>query len=469
MFRKYRKIISLFNIFLLLVFLCTAGLGCRVTSPEAAKKMQPLTLNFWSVWDDEDAYADIIKDYQVAHPNITINYRKFTYEEYESQLLNALAEDRGPDIFSLPQSWLLRYQNKLLPLPKEVTMAYQTIQQGITKEKVITLKKTPTPTTREIKDNFADTVLDDASIDGQVYGLPLSLETLIMLYNKDILNQAGVAKVPAAWKDFQDAVAKISKVDEQNNVILSGTALGTGGNVEHAFDILSALLMQNQAVMTDVNGRPVFFQATSINNKTETPGATALQFYADFASPQKAVYSWNASSTDSLDAFISGKVGFIFDYNFNLPVIRARAPKLNFGLAPLPQIAGNPTVNYANYWLQTVSKKTKYQDEAWDFIIYMATKQEEAQKYLDVTKRPTALKGLIDKQLQDEDLYPAASQVLTAKTWYKGYDFAAANQAITDMLDKYVTLDPVENERQIRDLLSITLQKISQTLVPPST
>lgn len=455
-----KKLAKILNLFLILVFLLTSGFGCKLQDQATKEKMKDITLNYWRVWDDDDSFADIIGDYQVAHPNIKINYRKFRYEEYETELLNALAEDRGPDIFSIPQNWLRSYQPKIEPMPSQLTMAYSEIKGSIKKEEIITLRTSPTPSLRQIKDLFADSVADDVVLRQQVYGLPMSLESLIMFYNKDIFNQSGISQVPTDWKSFQDAVVKITKIDQNDNIILSGAAMGTGANVENSYDILSVLMMQNGAQMSTALGKPTFF--TPQKGEKISAGQIALQFYTDFASPLKSVYSWNGSMASSaFDTFLAGKTAFTFDYNFQIPIIRSRAPKLNFGIAPIPQIAGNPTMNFADYWIETVSKKTKYKDEAWDFVLFATTKSAEAKKFLDKTKRPTALKSLIEKQIEDQDLYASVSQILTAKTWYKGNNPKVAEAAFKEMIDQYLA---VTDERQIKGVLNIALDKIAQTI-----
>ena len=89
------------------------------------------------------------------------------------------------------------------------------------------------------------------------------------------------------------------------------------------------------------------------------PAADAVRFYTDFADPGKEVYTWNKNMPNSLEAFILGKTAFFFGYAYHLPTIKSRAPKLNLSIVKLPQIAGNPEINFANYWLETVSRKNK--------------------------------------------------------------------------------------------------------------
>lgn len=452
-----KKYFNLFTLFLIGVFLLTAGFGCKSPGQEVQKHLKPTELNYWRVFDDEDAFAEIITQYRQSHPNIKINYRKFRYDEYEKALLDALAEDRGPDIISIHESWLRKYQTKLQPMPSEITMAYQIVKGTLKKEVTYELKTKPALNLRQLKENFADTVYQDAVIDSQIFGLPLSLETLVMFYNKDILNRAGVAQAPNTWKSFQEAVEKMTRFDSQGKIIQSGAALGAGDNVERAFDILSILMMQNGATMTDNSGSATF---TKSRDNNYNPGVEAIKFYADFASPVKNVYSWNSEMTNSLDAFIAGKVGIIFGYNYHLPAIRARAPRLNLGIAPIPQVTPDAPINYAGYWLETVSNKSSHPNEAWDFIIF-ASQKEQVKTYLEKTKRPTALKAVINEQLENEDIYPAATQTLTAANWYQGKDPLAAENAIKEMIDKALT---AATDKELKSILDTAIQKINQTI-----
>lgn len=455
------KSFKLFGLFLIGVFLLTAGLGCK--GPDVSS-LSNVTLDYWGVWDDADAFTDIIADYQAEHPNVTINYRKFRYDEYETELLNALSEDRGPDIFALPQSWLYAYQNKLEPMPASIKLGYAVEKDrffGMKKETVVEYRTTKTPTLREIKETYVDTVYNDVIIDDQVYGLPLSLPTLVMFYNKDIINQAGISKIPTDWTAFQEAVVKATKYGSDNAIIQAGTALGTGYNVERCFDIMSILMMQSGATMSDSKGYPTFFSNVTAGGKTTNPGRTALQFYADFAMTTKNVYSWNTSMANSLEAFIAGKVAFFFGYNYHVDQVRSQS-RVNFGIAPLPQITGSAIKNYANYWITGVSKKTTSTNEAWDFVLFM-NKPAEIKKYLAATNQPTAERDLIDTQSDDADLHAASTQTLTAATWYRGKDVAAAETAFKELAERYLL---AEDNQIINNIISAAVSKVTQTINP---
>ena len=451
--------------------LLTSGFGCKLVDQKTQAAMKPITLNYWRVFDGPDAFDDIIAKYRQLHPFVTINYRKLRYDEYENELLNALAEDRGPDIFSIHNTWVRKYQSKIYPMPDSITMAYPVVQGTIKKEVIPQLKTTKSISLKDIKNNFVDVVYDDVVLKvrdektgaatEKVFGLPLSVDTLAMYYNKDLLNNAGIAQPPAFWnKEFQDDVKKMTKQDLKGQIVQSGVALGGSTNIERASDILSVLMMQNGAQMADDYGRVTFDQVPdALRAQNYSPGLEALRFYSDFANPGKEVYSWNKDMEDSLQMFTEGKLGIMFGYAYQLPTIRAQAPKLNFSVAPLPQIEGNTrNINFANYWVETVSNKSKYKDEAWDFIQF-ATREEQVKSYLDKTKKPTALRSLVDSQLDDMDIGVFAGQVLTAQSWYKGIDPAAAEKIVDDMIDM-----ASNGQAKLEEVIKLAVNKLNQTI-----
>ncbi len=461
--RSSRKII----IIPLLAMLIFGGFGCKETDPPPT----PITLEYWRVFDDSDAFGEIITTYQALHPHIRINYKKYRFDEYEDELLNALAEDRGPDIFSLHNTWMNEWQPRLMPSPAVITMPFREVRGSVKKEVYYEIKQISGMTVRKLANDFLDVVSQDMVIDTEqsdprapliprVYGVPLSVDTLVLYYNRDILNGAGIPQPAADWVGFQKQVESITKLDELGTIIQSAAALGTAENVERSPDILATLMIQNGVRMIDENGIATFDQLPAdLPGRERPPGADALVFYSDFANPLKEAYTWNDKMPNSLDAFASGKTAYFFGYNYHLPVIRQLNKNLNFGIAPFPQIAGNTPVNFANYWTEVVSAKTEHGNEAWDFLIF-ATKAEMAQKYLEKTDKPTALRSLINAQLNDEDLFIFASQLPSTVSWYRGTNIDATEDAFRDMIKQ---MHSGEEPNPVR-IVELGATKVNQTV-----
>ncbi|HLD27241.1 MAG TPA: extracellular solute-binding protein [Patescibacteria group bacterium] len=417
----------------------TSGLSCKLFPGNQAPKQltQTIELSYWGVWDDSDYLQPIISEFQTLHPNVKITYRKFRYAEYKQQLLEAWAEDRGPDLYSLPAAWLNEYQSRITPQPETVRLAFQEVKKTLGKTEITTdVKAVPIFKPSDIKNKFAETVYNDVVLDNKVLGLPYSLDSLVLYYNRDLLDAANIATPPSTWTELKEAVAKLTKIDINNNIVQSGVSLGLAENIDEAADIVSLLMMQNGTAMVDNKGL-ASFQKASASQRDYYPGAEALRFYTDFADPIKEVYSWNNEMPNALDAFVAGKTAMFFGYAYHLPTIKGRAPKINLGISYMPQItaSGNP-VNFTDYWVETVSHKTSHAETAWGFINFAASTQQVT-KYLAAAKKPAALRELINAQLEDEELKYFAGQTLTAKRWYRGHDAAKMEEIFAEMIDGF--------------------------------
>jgi len=446
---------------LLLIFVFSAGLSCKKVDQKTQAAMKPISINYWRVFDDSDAFQDIIAKYQAIHPNIKINYRKLRYEEFENELLNALAEDRGPDILSIHNTWIRKYQNKLVPMPPQITMAFQVETGSIKKEIISELRTSKTISLKDLKDRYLDVVYGDVVLDdNQIYALPLSVDTLVLYYNRDLFNNAGIIEIPKYWnKTFQQDVKKLTRQDSVEGIVQSGIAMGTAENIERFSDVLTVLMMQNGATMMD--GKQVQFNVipSAIRGNNYNPGLEALRFYIDFSNPGKEVYSWNEELPNSLTMFSSGKTAMMFGYSYHLPMIKAQAPKLNFSISSLPQIENSPVaINFANYWVEAVSKKSLNKEVAWDFILFM-NREDQIKSYLEKTKKPTALRSLIKSQQENDELSVFADQLLTAKSWYKGKDPNSAEKALAEMVNT-----ARQNIGGIMNSLNAGAAKVQQTI-----
>ncbi|MBU2067967.1 extracellular solute-binding protein [Patescibacteria group bacterium] len=403
MFKNKTTIFYTFIAPILIFGLAVSFPGCK---PDPFAKVE---LEFWGVFDDSDIYQPLITAFNQENKHITINYYKKNYETYEKDLLEAMASGRGPDIYMIHNTWALKYQDKLYSIPSDL----------------MTLKG--------FQDSFVDVAYQDFVINNYIVALPLYVDTLALFYNKDIFNTAGIAQPPRTWDEFLDTVERITTKDSRDNIIRAGTALGTARNVNRSTDIISLLMLQSGTQMTDQNNtKATFDQSVGDFN----PGQRTIQFYTDFANPLKAVYTWNTRMHYSIDAFYEGDLATMFNYSYNLPTIRAKSPYLNFGVAPMPQISIETSVNYANYWGLTTSINSKAVNEAWQFIVWL-TNKENAQKYLEASKKPTARRDLVTWQRNDQDLGIFADQALTARSWYQ-VDNLAIEQHLADMIESVV-------------------------------
>lgn len=363
---------------------------------EQANRPEPVELEMWGIWDESEFMREYTEAFRALNPNVTINYRKVPLTNYEDDLIEALAEGRGPDIFATQNFWRPKHENKISPLP----------------EKVMTL--------REYQERFVDVVEGDYidPEDNQIYGIPLYTDSLALFYNRDAFNDAGFATPPTDWEEFQNYSEELTFIADDGQIAQAGVAMGTATNVNRPQDIVAALMLQSGAQMNDPSdpNRTTFTRNVNIDGQDINPAANALEFYTNFANPRFSTYTWNASLDYSTDAFIEREAAMMLGYSYHVDLIKARNPRLNFEVAPLPQISEIGKANYTNYWGYSVSIQSEAPAVAWQFLKFL-TEPENSQNYFLQTKRPTPRQDLIEVQRDDPEYGVFVDQLLQAKTW----------------------------------------------------
>ena len=453
--------------FIVLIAFSTSLLsGCfkkeqKKTTKNSNQKVQ---LVYYKLYDDEDVMKGLISQYD---SNVSIVYRKFTDpKEYENLIINELAEGKGPDIFSMPNYWFLKNQKKISPLPNE------------------------TVSVKQFEDTFVSVAKDDLVLtdptDGKekIYGLPLTVDTLALYYNKatydDKIPSRG--KPASTWDELKDDVYKLSKKDNSfERFDVAGISMGRSDNISRAIDVLYLLMLQYKTVFYNENvSAATFSKQTSVSasGTSINPATTALKDYVSYALPTNKNYSWNAyladskSSTKEVETFARGKVAMIFGYSYLYDQIAAEIKDLqskgaktidikNVKVAAVPQVI-NPDkstekrVAYANYYAETVARTTENEDVAWDFLMFLASK-ENMQYYNQKTHKPTSRRDMINDQVQDPIYGVFADQIGYAES-FPIYDSANYYDIFSDAINSVLaTGSPTEAiknaEQKISDML----------------
>ncbi len=442
---KGRKNKILFTIAsFLLVFLL--GAGCVSDSVRAKRMMKnKVTLEFWGVFDTNYDWEPVIKSYKKSRLNVNINYRKIKFENYERELLDAWAEGRGPDIIMIHNTWIGGYKTKLTPAPEGVKeIPVGEVTGGLKKKVKYGFEEVKFLKPLEVKDRFVQIVYENTVSDGKVWTLPVSVDTLVLYYNRLLLDQAGIVVPPKSWVEVANISRKLTKYDEDGNILQSAIALGGAYNINRSFDILSLLMAQNGTQFTSPDGYTATFARKSIysTDRDFRPGQEALRFYTDFANPAKEIYTWSENFPQAVEMFASGRLAMMIGYSYQKPIIRSLAPKIDLGIAPVPHINANGTdatgtsVNWGSFWGLGVAKTSANPDYAWDFVNFATTRQEIAKKYLERSGKPAALRSIIAEQILDPEMSVFANQALTAMSWYRGRNISAVEKIFKDMILK---------------------------------
>src|SRR3989338_9498547 len=214
----------------------------------------------------------LLEEFNNANPTFIVKYVQKSTDTFDQDLLEALAGGRGPDMFFLPDNLAFHYANKIFTIP------YKSYSLAL------------------FKNDFAGAGEVFLTSKG-ILAIPISIDPLMMYYNRSTLDANGVVYPPAFWDEVSLLVPVLTKRDELNRIIKSTVAMGHFSNVNHAKDIISTLFMQvGNEIVTERDGN--FISALSTSSSKYNL-ASILKFYTDFADPNSSIYSWNKSFPNS--------------------------------------------------------------------------------------------------------------------------------------------------------------------------
>lgn len=267
----------------------------------------------------KDIINSIVEDMNAGNGRFSdVEYIEKDEATYEKEFVEALAAGKGPDLFLLAQDSIIRNQDKIIEI------SYETIPE------------------REFKNTFIEEGEMFLTTSG-ILGLPFTIDPMVMYWNRDIFQTAGISNPPQFWDEMFVLSPKITQRDITSNIKRSFTALGEFDNVKNAKEILSAFIMQsgNKIVARSQNG----FQSI-IDDRLDfsiPPAEAALRFYTEFSNPIKSIYSWNRALPNSKQAFAAGDLAVYFGFASELQEIIRINPNLNFSISPLPQLRDSNT------------------------------------------------------------------------------------------------------------------------------
>ncbi|ANE49063.1 ABC transporter substrate-binding protein [Paenibacillus swuensis] len=167
------------------------------------------------------------------------------------------------------------------------------------------------------KEDYVDAPVKYATIEGKWYGIPLDVHPLVMYYNKDLFEKAGITAAPTNRAEFEAAVEKLT--DKSKGVY--GYVLPTLWPQQFIFP---TLVWQNGGELW--NGTDVAYNSPE--------AVEMVQWLRGLV--EKGVSPGDVQQDGENTLFLQGKNAI----QFNGPWMKGQFDEagLNYGVAPVPQI-----------------------------------------------------------------------------------------------------------------------------------
>jgi raffinose/stachyose/melibiose transport system substrate-binding protein len=273
----------------------------------------------------------ITKKFEADHAGVSIDLVPST-SSYESDMKVRLASGNVPDIWWTHGWSLLRYSKFLTPLQSE-------------------------PWAKNFNPQLSAAMKNSK---GQFFAFPVDTDVAGIIYNKDVLDAAGVDPASiTTWDDFEKASEKVL-ASGISPISASGKAAGPAGNI-------ADWIASGSYTATQLAGlkKGTFIDAPYKRDLAMIAGWQKKNFFnPDYVS---------ATSDDMSKALATGKAAFVFSQNSTANTALTYNPKANIGYMPVPSLtAGKPYLIGGEMNAFGISKTTKNMKLAKEFIATLA-------------------------------------------------------------------------------------------------
>jgi multiple sugar transport system substrate-binding protein len=351
---------------------------CLVSAASAAEK-----IDMWVRTGIGDSFKKVVEAYNASHQN-QVAATEVPFSELVQKYATAIAGGQAPDALSMDLIY---------------TPAFAAA--GQLEDLTDWAKKLP------YFNSLSPSHVKLGTYQDHVYGLPLSVETSVFAWNKDLYKKAGLdpEKAPASWEEIEANAAKIRKLgDDTYGFYFSGG--GCGGCMIFTFTPL-------------VWGAGVdILSADSKKATLDTPEMRkAVGIYRDMV--KKDLVPAGAASDNGANflSFTNGKIGQQSLGAFAIGTLVTQHPDINFGVTLIPGVNGGAS-SFAGGDNFVITKGTKKLDAVKEFIeyIYSMDGQKIMAKYGSLPTRG----DIADKVLEglDPRMQVGLKAIGVAKTPY---------------------------------------------------
>lgn len=343
-------------LFLLSTFLLT---GC--TTKQADRE-----ITFWTLQMGDFApyMNEVIKSYESNHEGIKIKWIDVPFSEGEKRTLAAVMTDCPPDLINLNPDF-------------SAMLAQKGTLQEIEQSKL---------------DEFTPEIVEALKYKGKIYSIPWYATSAITIYNKDLFNKSGLARLPKTYNELASVSEKIKTKTGAYSYLPTITENDTMVKILNKYGISET---------KDFNSKEsvkVFEMFKDLYQKGLIPAETITMTHRE-----------------ALEQYMAGKLVFYQGGANFLNMIKENAPKIYAQTDVAEQIKGPVGQNDFSVMNFVIPLRAKHKQEALDFCLYL-TNEENQLKLAKLTNViATNSNALNDEFYKDYSDLTSKSRSISAK------------------------------------------------------
>lgn len=351
----------------------------------------PVEIEFWSFWGSgprSEAVNKIITDFNEKQDDIVVKHVYQPWGDIWTKSLASVAAGNPPDV---------------------IIQDINSVRQRADAEQAVNLQPFIDKEDEEIESRFYPQLLDAATYEDEVYGLPFNTDTQVLFYNKDLFEKAGLdpETPPATWDELEEYSAALEEKDGKDWKTIGFYPLWNLGT-----DVWTI----------NADGGTSWFDDEG-NVKVNTPEKVeALEWILEWQDHlgKDTVNAYEAEfGAGVADPFVSELVA-MRGQNINYFVeLKELDEDINFGVAPLPEkTEGAGHYTWGGGFTAEIPYGAENPEASWEFIKYLTS--PEVQEYwgsvgFDIMANKEANEKLATSSDLDESgqmIYEVANEVL---------------------------------------------------------
>ena len=281
-----------------------ASLAIALAASCAPSPVDDGRLEFWTMQlqpQFTDYFNEAIASFDAANPETPIRWVDVPWSAMETKILAAVSANTAPDAVNLNPTFasLLASRDAWLPLDDYVSEA----------DRAVYLPK----------------IWEATQFDGQSFGIPWYLTTRITIANTELLNAAGIKKIPATYAELATTARQVKEKTGKYAFFISAVP-------EDAGELLESMVQMGMELV-DADGRAAF----------NTPaGKAAFQYWVDLFKdnllPREVLTQGHQRA---IELYQGGELAILATGPQFFQAIEQNAPTIAVISEPAPQITGN--------------------------------------------------------------------------------------------------------------------------------
>jgi len=307
---------------------------CILVLAACAPQRQQVDFVFMKTSDLTEPYwQEVIQAFEAENPDIQVNLYVVTWAEGQQKIQDMIDDGNPPTLARVATRWIPQYVAAGLLEPVDSYM------------------------TPEFRAQFIPLLINEGSqYEGRTFGLPITVSSRALYYNKALFEQAGLSTPPRNWDELRSAAQAVHALE--SDVYGFGVQ---GKDIETSTYFYYFLWGNGGEILTEDGTRPAF-------NGAE--GQEAIAFLKGLVDDGLTQPNPTESVRADLEtAFAQGKLGMVITGPWLAKKLATEAPDLEYGLAAIPYQT-TPTTLAAQDTL-ILFKQAKNKEAAWKFVEFL--------------------------------------------------------------------------------------------------